>query len=165
MHHHDVGCFMHTFPLFRYVQCYAYHACLCHPLAFYASLQTFLHVHAWVLLVSVSSMLQYNEIMDIWSKPTFVPYGHHLLFPFLLVCLITCLPSRLFACFLVSLFAMSIMLVYFMPLSHSLCISFFPLLVCWFLVLTFACTYMKWECKELGHSLLGPSKKGEDASM
>ena len=54
-----------------------------------------------------------------------------------------CLRSRLFVCFLVSLLAMSIMLICFMPLSHALCISFFPLLVCWFLVLAFACTHME----------------------
>ena len=36
------------------------------------------------------------------------------------VCLLACLPSRLFACFLVSLLAMSIMLICFIPLSHTL---------------------------------------------
>ena len=79
------------------------------------------------------------------------------MFAFLLVCLL--------ACFLVSLLAMSIMLICFMPLSHALHISFFPLLVYWFLVLAFACTHMKQGCMELGHGLLGASKKGEDASM
>ena len=84
--------------LFRSARCYAYHACLCHPLAFYASLHVCSHVHAWVLLASVSSMLQHNEVMDIWSKPTFVPRGHHLLFAFLLVCLLACLLAFLFLC-------------------------------------------------------------------
>ena len=51
MHHHDAGCFVHTFPLFRSMQWYACHSHLCHPLASYASLHTCLHVHAWVLLV------------------------------------------------------------------------------------------------------------------
>ena len=32
--------------LFHSTRCYAYHACLCHPLAFYASLHACLHVHA-----------------------------------------------------------------------------------------------------------------------
>ena len=157
MHHHGANCFVHTFPLFRSVRCYAYHACLCYLLAFYASLHACLHVHAWVLFASVSSMLQHNEVMDIWSKPTFVPRGHQLLFAFLLVYLL--------ACFLVSLLAMSIMLICFMPFSHALHISFFPLLVYWFLVLAFACTHMKQGCMELGHGLLSASKKGEDASM
>ena len=58
-----------------------------------------LHVHARVLLSSVSSMLQHNEVMDIQSKPTFVPLGHHLLFAFLLNWLLACL----LACFLVCL--------------------------------------------------------------
>ena len=73
--------------------------------------------------------------------------------------------SCLFACFLVSLLAMSIMLIYFMPLSYAIRISFFPLLVCWFLILLFACTHTKRGCMELEHGLPGASKKGEDASM
>ena len=94
------GCFVHTPPFFCSVRWYVYHACWCHPLAFYVSLHVCFHVHAWVLLASVSSMLQYNEVMDIRSKPTFVPRGHHLLFAFLLVCLLTCLLAFLFLCLL-----------------------------------------------------------------
>ena len=105
----------------------------------------------------MSSMLQHNEVMDICSKPTFVPHGHHLFFAFLFVCLLTCV--------LVSLLAMSIMLVCFMPFSHALHISFFPLLICWFLVLAFACTHIERGRMALGHGLPGASKKGEDASM
>ena len=86
------------FPLFLSVWWYACHACLYHPLAFYASLHACLHVHAWVLLASVSSILQHNETMDIWSKPTFVPRRHHLLFSFLLVCLFACLLAFLLLC-------------------------------------------------------------------
>ena len=154
MHRHDVGCFVHTFPLFHSMQCYACHACLCHLLAFFESLHACLHVYAWVLLASVSSMLQHNEGMDIWSRPTFVPRGHHLcllscLFAFSLVCLLSCF----FACFL--LYAS------FVCTLHL----FLPLLVCWFLVFTFACKHMKRVCMELGHSLPGASKKGADASM
>ena len=73
--------------------------------------------------------------------------------------------SCLFACFLVSLLAMSIMLIYFMPLSYAIRISFFPLLVCWFLILFFACTHTKQGCMELEHGLPGASKKGKDVSM
>ena len=91
MHCHDAGCFVHSFPLFHFVQWYVCHACLCHPLALYASLHACLHVRAWVLLASVSSMLQHNEVMDIRSKPTFVLCGHHLLFAFFLVCPFACL--------------------------------------------------------------------------
>ena len=89
---------VYPFP-FHFVRCYAYHVCLRHSLAFYASLHACSHVHAWVLLASVSSMLQHNEVMDIWSKPTFVPLEHHLLFAFLLNWLLACL----LACFLVCL--------------------------------------------------------------
>ena len=91
---------LHAYPsYFLSTQCYAYYACLCHPLAFYASLHACLHVHAWVLLDSVSSMLQHNEVMDIWSKPTFVPRGHHLCLPFCLFAFsLVCLFSCFFAC-------------------------------------------------------------------
>ena len=114
---------VHPFPL-RSVQFYACHSCLCHPLAFYASLHACLHVHAWVLLACVSSILQHNEVMDIWSKPKFVPRGHYLLFAFLLVCLLVCLLAFLF-----------IMLIYFMPLSYALCIFSFHCLSTGFLSL------------------------------
>ena len=44
-------------------------------------------------------MLQHNEAMDIRSKPTFVPCGHHLLFAFFLfVFSLVCLLSCFFAC-------------------------------------------------------------------
>ena len=42
----------------------------------------------------MSFVLQHNEVMDIRSKPTFVPRRHHLLFAFSLVCLLSCF----FAC-------------------------------------------------------------------
>ena len=37
---------VHISPLLCFVRWYAYHACLCHLFAFYASLHTCLHVHA-----------------------------------------------------------------------------------------------------------------------
>ena len=100
----DVGLLRVHPSLFRFTQWYACHACLRHSLAFYASLHACLHVHTWVLLASMSSVLQHNEVMDIRSKPTFVPREHHLLFAFWL-CLFVFLLSRLFlhlACLLVS---------------------------------------------------------------
>ena len=48
-------------------------------------------VHAWVLLASVLSMLQHNEVMDIQSRPIFVPCRHHHLFILLLGCFFACL--------------------------------------------------------------------------
>ena len=96
------------------------------------------------------------------------------LFVFFLVFLLACLPS----CFLVfclscglscllpcALLAISTILICFMPLPYALCIFFFPLLISWFLVFAFACTHMEQGHMELGHSLPGTSKKGEDASM
>ena len=72
-------------------------AMICFPSLFVppVGLHAYSHVHAWVLFASVLSMLQHNEVMDIRSKPTFVPRGHHFLYAFFLVCL--------FACFLVCL--------------------------------------------------------------
>ena len=125
------------FPFFS-VRCYAYHVCLHHPLAFYASLHACSHVHARVLLASVSSMLQHNEVLDIRSKPTFVPCGHHILFAFLLVCLL--------ACFLAFLFLCLPCLSYYLLYATFICSLhlFLPLLVCWFLVFAL-CMYTHGE--------------------
>ena len=123
MHRYDAGCFVHTFPFLHFAWWYACHAFLCHLLAFSASLHACLHVYAWVLLVSVSSMLQHNEAMDIWSKPTIVPRGHHLLFVFMLVCLFACWLAFLLS--LHAMLAMSILLVCFAPfLPSSMHLSF-----------------------------------------
>ena len=74
-------------------------------------------------------MLQHNKVMDIRSKPTFVPHGHHLFFAIL--------PVSLFACWLAflllshAMLAISILLVRLATLCFYPCI-FLPLLVCWF---------------------------------
>ena len=158
MHCHDAGCLVHTFPLFRSVRWYAYHAYLCHPLALYAFLHAYLHVHVWVL-PGVLSMLQHNEVMDIWSKSTLVSRGHHLLFAFLLVCLTTCLLASLFLCLPCSSW-LSALCLFICSLQ-----LFFPWLVCWFLVFAFACTNMERGHLELRHSLPSTGKKGMDVSM
>ena len=134
MHQHDASCFAHTFSPFCFMRRYACHACLCHTLAFYASLHTYLYVHAWVLLASVSSMIQHNEVMDIWS-----PRGHHLLFACLSACFLACLPFCLFACCLVSLFAMPIMLICFM--SFHMLLASFPSIVCLLVSCLCLCMY------------------------
>ena len=145
---------------------YAYHACLCHLLAFYASLHACLYVHAQVLLASVSSMLQHNEAMDIRSKPTFVPRGHHILFAFLLVCLLLCLFAFSFVCSHPYFYACHVYHAYLLYSSfiHSLHI-FLPLLICWFLIFAFACTHVEREHIVQRHGLPRARKKGEDASM
>ena len=152
------------FPLFYFMQWHTYHVCLRHLLAFYASLHACSHVHAWVLLASVSSILQHNEAMDIWSKPAFIPRGHDLLFAFLLSCLyvylcLSCLPPH-------AMLAISILLVCFCTLLHTIYASLsFHCLSTGFLALPFACIHTERGHMELGHDLLGVSKKGEDASM
>jgi len=162
MHCHDAGCFVHTLPPSRSMRCYAYHACLCHSLTFFASLHACLHVYAQVLLASVLSILQHNEAMDIQFKPTFLLSGHHLLFVCLLShsfvhlacpisCHILCLPCLL---------CLSTLCLFICSLH-----PFLPLLVCWFLVFAFACTHMKRGCMEQGHNLPGASKEGVGTSM
>ena len=167
MHHHDAGCFMHTFLPFRSVQWYACHACLCHPLAFYASLQ---YLFTWSCMslacqcvVHASTQWSYRNSIQTYIGPSWTP-------PF--VCIFACLLICLFAFLLVCLswglpcllpyamLAMSILLVCFEPFAHYLRISFFPLFVYWFLVFAFACTHMEQGRMELGHGLPSASQKG-----
>ena len=112
---------MHTFPLFHF------HAMTCllslfmplvDSLALYAFWHACLHVHAWVLLASVSSMIQhkwsYGNLIQTYICPSWTP--PFACFPFcLFVCYLACLPSRLFSHILVPMFAMSITLICFMP--------------------------------------------------
>jgi len=76
--------------------------------------------------------------MDIQSRPTFVPHGHHLLF----VSLLVSLPAYwlVFLPLTHVVLAISILLVRFASFCYYLCI-FLPLLVYWFLVFAFACTH------------------------
>ena len=145
---------MHTLPFFRSTQCFACHACLCHPLAFYASLHACLHVHAWALLTNVSSMLQHNEAMDIQPKPTFVPRGHHLLFAFFLVCLFACLLAFLLRC----LPCLSCLSTFFLSISFAS----FPSITCLLVSCLCLCMYthgvktlgagaQSLRCKQKGH--------------
>ena len=148
-----------SFFFFHSAWWYACHACLCHPLAFCASLHACLHVHAWVLLDSASSMLQQNEVMDIRSKPTFVPRGHQLLFIFLLVCFYACLLTFLLC--LPSLSHSSILCLF--------CILFasFPSITCLLVSCLCLCmhTHGAWGRMELGDGFLGASKRGANISM
>ena len=126
-------------------------ACLCHPLAFFASLHACLHVHAWVLLASVLSMLQHNEATDIWSKPIFVPCGHHLLFDFLLclfICLFVFFPAFSFVCasclsylLPLAMLARSIIFICLCPI-HMLSVSF-PSIACLLVSCVCLCMYAR----------------------
>ena len=152
------------FPFFFFfcsAQFYAYHACLCHSLAFYASLHACLHVHPWVLFASVSSMLQYNEVIDVQSKPTFFPRGHQLLFSFCLFAfLLVYLISGFFACHVYHAY-----LICFMSPLYAFCIFSFHRLFAGFLSIAFPCTHLEQGCMELGHDLPGTREKGKGASM
>ena len=100
----------------------------------------------------------FNTIKSLTFDPNLhlLPHDHHLIR--LLILLLVMSPATCQACF-------ACMLVCFITIVHYPHISFFPLLVCWFLVFAFACTHMKRGCIELGHGLPGASKKGEDASI
>ena len=77
-----------------------------------------------------------------------------------------CLFVFLFVCLLSCFFTCHVYHAYMLYASFICSLHFFlPLVVCWFLVLAFACTHMKRGHMELGHGLPGASKKGEDASM
>ena len=137
------------------VWCYAYHVCSHHLLAFYASVHACLHVHAWVLLSSVSSILQHNEAMDIRSKPTFVPRGQHFLFALLFVCLLACLLAFLFLC-LTCLSCLS-----------TLCLfASFPSIACLLVSCLCLCMYT-YRARVHEARALSPrcKQKGKDASM
>ena len=131
---------------------------------------TYMSMHESCLLVCHP----YFNTMKLWTPDpnlhlsladaTFVCFLSCL--PFcLFVCFLAYLPSRLFARILISMLAMSITFVHFMPLPYAFCTFFFSLLVCWFIVFGFACTHMQRGRMELGHSFPGASKKGKDASM
>ena len=153
----------------RSLRWYACHACLHHPLAFYVSLYTCLHVHAWVLLASVSSKLQHNEAMDIRSKPTFVPCGHHLLFVFLLVYLFACLLVVLPVCLLVYLLASLFLCLPCLSCLSVLCLFHtffapFPFIAC--LLVSCLCTCMyTYGARTHGARAQSPRRKQKRARM
>ena len=128
---------------------------LCHLLAFYASLHAYLHVHAWVLLASVSPMLQHTKVMNIWSKPTFVPRGYHLLFAFLFVCLFACYLAYLPSCLFARMLAMSTCLSA-LCLFHTL-FAHFPSIACLLVSCLCLCMYthgartLRARARSLGH--------------
>ena len=117
------------------------------------------YVHAWVLLASVSSMLQHNEVMDIRSRPILCPLWTPYFVSFL-ACYLACLPSRSFAHILVSILAVYIMLICFMPF-HILFASF-PSITCLLVFCLCLCMYTHGarkngvrarfpRCKQKGH--------------
>ena len=148
----------------------AYRAFLCHPLALCASLHACLHIHAWVLLVSVSSMLQHNKAMDIRSKPIFIPHGHYLLFACLFtlcLLLLSCLSTPLLICLLTScMLCLSLLSCLLVLHPFAIIYAFLPFHCSFtgFLSLPLH-VHMERGHMELGSDLLGASKKGMDASL
>ena len=82
----------------------------------------------------MSAMLQHNQVMDIQSKPTFVPSGYHLLFVFCLFCLLSCLLVFLFLCLLCP------SCLFVLHLFHMLFTSF-PSIACLLVSCLYLCMY------------------------
>ena len=118
-----------------------------------------MHLHTLAYIFMHESCLLVCRLYFNTMKLCLLVRGHHLLYASLVVCLLVRLlilllvmsPATCYACF-------ACMLVCFILIAHYLRIYFFPLLVCWFLVFTFACTHTEWEHIELGHSLLRKQK-------
>ena len=103
--------------LYMYPSRFPLHAIICLPCLFvppvgFICIFTCLLICSciWVFLASVLSVLKHNEVMDIRSKPTFVPRGYHLLFVFFF--------------FFTCLLAMHIVLICFMP--FYMFVTYFP---------------------------------------
>ena len=102
----------------------------------YATCWLFMHLYMLAYMFMHESCLlvchPYFNTMKLW---TFDPNLHLPSWTPPFVCFLACLPFRLFACFLVSLLAMSIMFICLMPLSCALCIFSFHCLSARFLSL------------------------------
>ena len=119
------GWFVHTLPFS--VLCDDMLAMLVratHWLSMHLYMLAYMFMHKSCLLVC----RPYFNIMKIWT-PDPNPWTPPFVF------FLACLPSYLFAFFLASLLAMSIMLICFMPLSYALCIFSFHCLSAGFLSL------------------------------
>ena len=111
----------HLSPLRAMFMCFPYllHATHLVFIASFASLHAFLHVHAWVCVLSI---LQSNGTMDTRSKPTFVLLGHPLLFDNMLVCPFICL-----ACFFPPVWlSLLVCSLHALPISFASFFAFFP---------------------------------------
>ena len=133
MHLRMLVCFMHTLPFSTPCD---------NMLAMLVCTTCWLSMHLYML----AYMFMHESCLVVCR-----PYLFAFLFTYLFFCLsllvmshstcyacniyLACLPFRLFTCFLVSLLAMSIMLICFMPLSYALCIFSFHCLSVGFLSL------------------------------
>ena len=143
--------------------------CNTHWLSMHLYTLAYMSMHESCLLVC----RPYSNTMKLW---TFNPNTHlslvdttfcllYCLFAFLFICFLVCL--LIFACHVpATCYACHIYLAYLLCTLWALSTHLFlSLLVYWFLVLASAWTHMEWGRIELGHGLLGASKKGEDANM
>ena len=146
MHLRDASCFVHTFPLFRFVRCFAYHVCCA---TIFTPLLTCSCISlACYYVIHTSTQWSYGHLIQTYIFPLWRP---------LFVCLLTlfvCLFVCLFACFLVCLYILLVLspatcyachvyhIYLFMPLSYALCIFSFHCLSASFLSLPLhVCTW------------------------
>ena len=126
------GCFVHTLP-------FPLRAMLCLPMFVHATYWLSMHLYMLAhMSMHESYLLVCHLCFNTMKLSTFDP-NLHLSLTDTTFCLLSCLFAFsfvcLFACFLVSLLAMSIMLICFMPLSYALCIFYFHCLFAGFLFL------------------------------
>ena len=128
MHRHDASCYVHTFPLFApYDDMLTMLVCATCWLYMHLYMPAYMSMHESCLLVCHPCF----NTMKLWTfDPSFCSSWTP---PF--VCFLECLPFHLFARILVSMFAISIMFICFMPLSCALCIFSFHCLHAGFLSL------------------------------
>ena len=126
---------MHTFPLFRSMRWYAYHACLCpHWLCLHLYTLAYMFMHESCLLVCrpcFNTMKSWTFGLNLHLSLA-DPFVLLFVRPFcLFVCYLACLPTRLFAQILIVVLAVSILLVHFTSFCYYLHILL-PSLICWF---------------------------------
>ena len=156
MHHHDAGCFVHTYPFFRSMRCLlTMLVCATRGLSMHLYTLAYMSIYESCLLMChpcFNTMKLWtfdpNQYLSI-ANTTFRLLSCFVLFIFLLVFPLACLCAILFVCYLFCSFAcihamlaISILLVHFASICYYLRI-FLPLLVYWFLVFSFACTHME----------------------
>ena len=150
------SCFMHTLPFLP--PCNAMLVCATRWLSMHFYTLAHMSRHESCLLVCHPCF----NIMKLWTSDP----NLHFSLANTTFYLLSCLLAFLLICLLSYFFDCHVYHAYLLYASFIRSLHLFlPLLVCWFLVFTFACTHMEWGCMELRHGLPGASKKGEDVSM
>ena len=160
MHHHDAGCFAHTFSFSTPCDdIFTKLVCATHWLYMHLYMLAYMSMHESCLRVC----RPYFNTMKLW---TFDP-NQRLSLADIIFCLLSCLFTPLPVCLLASdMLCLSYLSRLFVlhPFAITSIYSF-RCLSAGFLVFAFACTHMERGHTDLGRDLLGASKKGTNASM